>query len=426
VRVTGSGLTPGANTLEIGDQPTQTTYATLATVTVAADGTLDTTVTVPGQTQNIYPIRVHANDLHYGLGYFSVPCPTAAVQPTCGPADDGSGAHYALGVSGTGYGPPPTAPGAAPPTYPLGGAFLPVHIELDGVEVPGSPTKVNPDGTFTALVTPARVKPGVHTIHTYQTTADAVRPPTVVRFRNVYVPFTVPCATTTTTTTQTTVTKTTTPTTAPTTPTTAPTTPTKTTTTTTTTPTGPVTLTLSPTCLETNAAGSARVQVAGTGFAPGSLDVLVDGAVATKAAASGDGSFSAEVDLAAGTDDHAIEAQQGSRRADATLSVPCASHPKLQVAPALGPPGFVTQASGSGFPPNVQVALSWAPGIGNWTVRTDAKGAFQTSVFVFPNDRTGVRQLRAAPVSKGRFGTVSATFLCVPGTLQPRDFEARG
>jgi hypothetical protein len=387
---------------------------------------------VPAQpTPGIFPIRVHVSDLRYGLGYFSVPCPTAAVQPTCGPADDGSGAHYALSVSGTNYGPPPGKPGAAPPTYPLGGAFLPVHIELDGVEVPGSPTKVNADGTFAALVTPGRVKAGVHTIHTYQTTADAVRPPIVVKFRNVSIPFTVPCATTTTTTQTTTATRTTTPTTAPTTPTTAPTTATPTTapttkTTTTTTPTGPVTLSIAPTCLETNATGTSRVQVSGTGFAPGSLDVLVDGTVATKAAANGDGTFAAEVDLAAGAADHAIEARQGTRVADATLSVPCASHPKLRVDPAIGPPGFVTQASGSGFPPNVQVTLSWVPGIGRWSVRTDAKGAFTASVFVFPNDRTGMRALLAAPVSKGRFAQAQTRFLCVPGSLQPRDFEARG
>ena len=85
----------------------------------------------------------------------------------------------------------------------------------------------------------------------------------------------------------------------------------------------------------------------------------------------------------------------------------------------------MTKASGSGFPPNVLVRLSWVPGIGTWTVRTDGSGAFETSVLVFPLDQTGERVLRATPVSKGRFTKVDATFLCVPGSVQPRSFEVR-
>jgi hypothetical protein len=167
------------------------------------------------------------------------------------------------------------------------------------------------------------------------------------------------------------------------------------------------------------------VQLTGAGFAPGALEVLVDGNVATRAAASGAGGFTAEVEITAGSADHAIEARQGSRRADATLRVPCASHPTLRVSPALGPPGFVTHASGSGFPPNVLVKLSWVPGIGTWTVRTDGSGGFQTSVLVFPLDQTGERALRATPVDPGRFTKVDAPFLCVPGSVQPRSFEVR-
>jgi hypothetical protein len=432
VRLTASNLWPGTNTLYIGEQgPNHDTTTNLGTLTIPDDGTLDQTVTLPAQSGNV-PYEVYVTSLRNrgAYGVFSVPCPTLNVQPTCGPADDGSGAHYALTVSGANYGPPPTVPGSTPPTYPLGGAFFPVHIELDGTEVPGSPAKVNADGTFSVLVTPSRAKPGTHTFHAYQTNADGNGRPAIVTFRDNTTTFTVPCPTTQTTpTTQSTPTQTT-PTTAPTTastPTksTATTTKTTKTTTTTTQPTGPVTLSVAPTCLETSSTGTSRVQVSGSGFAPGSLEVLVDGNVATKAAADGDGGFSAEVDLTAGSADHAIEARQGSRRADATLRVPCASHPALRLKPALGAPGFVTTATGSGFPPNVLVRLSWVPGIGTWTVKTDASGAFELGVLVFPLDQTGTRVLRATPVSAGRFTKVDASFLCVPGSMQPRSFEVR-
>ena len=150
--------------------------------------------------------------LRYAFGYFSAPCPTLSVQPTCGPADDGSGARYALTVSGTGYGaPPPAVSNPSSNQAAFGFGVLPVHIELDGTEVPGSPATPGPDGTFSVLVTPARVKAGVHVLHAYVTTGDAPKPLVATNVtRNSTTQFTVPCANTQTT---------------PTTPTTAPTTP---------------------------------------------------------------------------------------------------------------------------------------------------------------------------------------------------------
>jgi hypothetical protein len=256
-----------------------------------------------------------------------------------------------------------------------------------------------------------------------------------VSFRESYAEFTAPCPTTTQTTpTQTTRTQTTpstpatAPTTAPTTPTTTPattTTQTKTTRTVTT-PATPLTLAISPTCVEPSANGNARVQVTGGELSPGPVEVLLDGDVATKAAADKDGKVTAEVELTPGTADHAIELRQGSRQADATLRVPCASHPKLKVDPAIGAPGSVTKATGSGFPPDVDVRLAWQPGIGSWTVHTNAEGTFEAPVLVFPQDVSGERVLRATPVSKGRFDRVDAAFLCVPGTVQqPRTFDFR-
>jgi hypothetical protein len=439
VRLQAKGMTPGQNAVQLNDQGAgHNETVSLPPVTVEASGVLDTTMTIPAQPYaGLFRIYIGQN-LLYAVGYFSVPCPTITVQPTCGPADDGSGARYALTVTGTGYGAPPPLNGTrSQPGTPFYFTTLPVHIESEGGEFPGSPATVNADGTFSVLLTPGRARAGVHQVHAYVTTGDATdsranRP--VVSFRDAYAPFTAPCPTTPPTPTQTTPTKTTTstpttaPTTAPTTPTTAPATKTTQTkpTQTVTTPTTPVTIAIAPTCLEPSATGNARVQVTGGDLSPGPVDVLLDGDVATKAAADKDGKVAAEVELTPGTADHAIELRQGSRQADATLRVPCASHPKLKVDPALGPPGSVTKASGSGFPPNVDVRLAWQPGIGAWTVHTNAEGTFETSVLVFPQDVSGERVLRATPVSKGRFDKVDAEFLCVPGSVQqPRTLEVR-
>ena len=146
VHLNATNLSPGTNTLYIGEQgPNHDSTTTVGTLTIPDDGTLDQTVTLPAQsTAAPYEVYVTSARLRGAYGVFSVPCPTLNVQPTCGPADDGSGAHYALTISGANYGPPPPVPNAGPPpTYPLGGAFFPVHIELDGTEVPGSPAKVN-------------------------------------------------------------------------------------------------------------------------------------------------------------------------------------------------------------------------------------------------------------------------------------------
>jgi hypothetical protein len=416
VQLTATNLIPGTSPVTIGTPDGASGPGTAAgSVVVAADGTLNQTLTLPPLAgSGIYQLTVRNGPLRNAVGYFSIPCPTLNVQPTCGPADDGSGGHYALTLTGTGYGSaPPTT--ATPPTS----SPLPVHVTLDGTEVPGSPVQVASDGTISALVTPADVAAGSHVLRAYQTTADQQSPLVSVELREATAAFTTPCPTTTTTT------QTQAPPTVATTASTASTaTTTSTATATATTPVVPPALAITPTCLDSGA-GTTPVQLKGSGFAAGALQVLVDGTVATQATASGDGTFSAEAEVAAGKTNHLIEARQGSQGATATLRVPCTAHASLTLSPALGPPGFVTQASGAGFPPNVLVHLSWTVGLGSSTVRTDAHGAFRAAVLIFPQDETGPRALVAAPVTKGRFTSVQAAFLCVPGSEQPPAFAVR-
>lgn len=103
--------------------------------------------------------------------------------------------------------------------------------------------------------------------------------------------------------------------------------------------------------------------------------------------------------------------------------------PALELVPPLGPTGFVTTAVGTGFPPDVDVTLTWDPGIGTSMVRTDAGGNLNTPVLVLPNDVIGPRALVAAvpPVPGLEVApVVPAPYLVVPGTVQPPRSAARG
>ena len=202
VHLNAANLSPGTNTLYIGEQgPNHDTTTNLGTLTIPDDGTLDQTVTLPAQSGNVpYELYVTSAPQPRRVRRLQRPVPDAERAADVRPcrrrerrplrADD---LRRELRAPTDGSRAP------APPTYPLGGAFFPVHIELDGTEVPGSPAKVNADGTFSVLVTPVRAKPGTHTFHAYQTNADGNGRPAIVTFRDVTTPFTVPCPTTPTT-----------------------------------------------------------------------------------------------------------------------------------------------------------------------------------------------------------------------------------
>jgi Tol biopolymer transport system component len=92
--------------------------------------------------------------------------------------------------------------------------------------------------------------------------------------------------------------------------------------------------------------------------------------------------------------------------------------------PPLGPPGIVTVATGSGFPPETEVRLAWSRGISPLlpTIVTDADGAFQIGVLVFHNDIVGERELVAGPAAGESFLTFGTRFLVVTAKSQPPRF----
>jgi uncharacterized repeat protein (TIGR01451 family) len=99
--------------------------------------------------------------------------------------------------------------------------------------------------------------------------------------------------------------------------------------------------------------------------------------------------------------------------------------PKLVVTPPIGPPGFVTLATGTGFPRGATVVLVWRRGLGSTTVLADRNGRFDVFVLVLPRDSIGPRLLVALPARLGAFRATSAQFLVVPSPQQPPNFAER-
>ncbi|NWF29734.1 PD40 domain-containing protein [Streptomyces sp. PKU-EA00015] len=119
-----------------------------------------------------------------------------------------------------------------------------------------------------------------------------------------------------------------------------------------------------------------------------------------------------------------------SNLANNTASAPLTvRRPVLRLDPELGPPGAVTQARGSSFPPGATVRLRWSEGVtaASAPVVVGADGTFSAPVLVLVQDALGPRELRAThdAVPVPLFREVKAEYLVVPGVLQPSVFQWR-
>jgi hypothetical protein len=119
------------------------------------------------------------------------------------------------------------------------------------------------------------------------------------------------------------------------------------------------------------------------------------------------------------------------REATATFSARCPPPGvTLLLVPAVGPPGLVVRATGTGFPGSEPVVLAWDRGVLNvqaGPARTQPDGTFAVSLLIMHHDVRGVRQLTATvqPGGTGAAVSASAGFLVVPGTEQPAGFVVR-
>jgi hypothetical protein len=101
-----------------------------------------------------------------------------------------------------------------------------------------------------------------------------------------------------------------------------------------------------------------------------------------------------------------------------------ASQARLKLDPEIGPPGIVTVATGTGFPPGSLVSLRWSEGMTPTMadVTADEKGRFSVQVLVFHNDRTGPRDLIAESATGSGFPPTTAEMLVVKPTTVPPMF----
>lgn len=192
------------------------------------------------------------------------------------------------------------------------------------------------------------------------------------------------------------------------------------------------TLTIKPPC----ASVGDPIEITGIGFAPRIPIhlVFVPGAVSLPDVPAGNGFFQISVAVpnlppaVYELDANQPNDAQFARNASAPLQVPC-FNPMLKLVPDIGPPGIVTTAVGTGFPPSFPVDFAWTVGVlppGVQTVVTQPDGTFTFEILIFPHDTIGARQLVASRNPKSPpFADAKADFLVVPGSVQPNDFSWR-
>lgn len=212
-------------------------------------------------------------------------------------------------------------------------------------------------------------------------------------------------------------------------------------------PATPAAITLTPTC----APKLGKIHVDGVNFNPFN-DVLVTfdagtGGQPESFATETDGFGRFGIDITPQAARTAVTYQVRAddfrlREATATFTVPCAAPPppppppttftpRLVIFPPLGPPGFVTTVTGTGFPPGEPVTLQWDRGIldveGPKPLTSDGSGGFTRQILIFHHDVRGARVLSASPGpgAASSYVAPAAQFLVVPGTLQPGDFANR-
>jgi hypothetical protein len=190
---------------------------------------------------------------------------------------------------------------------------------------------------------------------------------------------------------------------------------------------------LQPTCgpITPGVPESYSIRVRGRGFYPGTIELTFDqkGTPEVQSATVGaDGTFDAQLS-AIGRDrgDYIVLARQRDARGTVlrgsrTFTVPCVE-PTMVLSPLAGATGATTVVTGTDFPPNSTVTLSWDRGITAATpveVTTDPDGGFTVSIFLLPHDIPGPRTLTAGTLADpASFPGVTADYLVVEGTGQP-------
>ncbi len=98
-----------------------------------------------------------------------------------------------------------------------------------------------------------------------------------------------------------------------------------------------------------------------------------------------------------------------------TPTAPGKSTPVLTLNPAVGPPGSIVTVTGSGFPKNTPITVSWSISTGSVVVTTDSHGNLPaTQLYILTPDILGQRYAVASSTPPAK-----APFLVVPSTSEP-------
>jgi len=98
-----------------------------------------------------------------------------------------------------------------------------------------------------------------------------------------------------------------------------------------------------------------------------------------------------------------------------TTAVPAPGTPTLTLNPALGPPGTLVTVTGSGFPANTPITISWSVSTGSVVITSDAGGNLPPTILpILVPDVLGPRFAVSATSPQAQ-----APFLVVPGTAEP-------
>jgi hypothetical protein len=309
---------------------------------------------------------------------FTVPCstPTIFVDPTCGPPQlvGDEAKRYSVNVTGKDFLPNAIVTVVFDPDFAAGSDYPPENFSASA----------DADGGFTVDIDAAYRPPGAYRIYAYQQTRSGNY--------QAYAPFPVPCS-----------------------------------------PPAPA-LTLDPTCGR-DATGlplAYTINVAGSGFVPGPVNLVFDSTGVTPepatAVADGSGDFTFALQVNGRPPGaYIVDANQATilgplDEVTVPFLVACEGV-LLRITPTGGARGFVPLVEGFNFPPLTTLLLRWDYGIGASrpiTVQTDATGIFTRQLLIFRDDFMGLRHLSVElPTDPLAYADVSVPYLVVAGTVSP-------
>lgn len=313
---------------------------------------------------------------------FTVPCSTPTIEfgPLCGPPElvGDEKRRYSLGVVGFDFLPNEEVTVVFDPDFAAGSDYPPETFT----------SVVDSGGTFKLDIDAAYRPPGAYRIWAYQVTRAGSYEASAL--------FAVPCE-----------------------------------------PPPTPTLTLDPTCgsVASGLPLAYTINLTGTGFVPGRVDLVFDSAGLTPETATtvadDTGTFTFPMQVTGRPPGAYLVVASQTTVAGLLdqVSVPflvACEGVLLRITPTAGARGFVPYVEGFNFPPSAKLLLHWDYGIGASqpiAVETDENGTFTRQVLIYRSDFMGLRHLTVElPSDPLAYADVIVPYLVMAGTVSPPFF----